>query len=262
MSSLIVRWLLPDLEKALAERIAERVGPIHKELQAEHNRRADVQRHAENCRDILWAGMLGRRGVSSSVSVAAAGCSKDGQMLAQVAEQAEPHLVQHGVGAARDFGVSPGAEIDGRAPVESGDLASAGAVNAGNLGAEKADPLDSGGIGSRVGIDEQRLDLVEGGEFVPKNFTLHFSTPFRARVVQVVLVDAMRGGSGPDDPDDPTRGVCQYWSLDGQLLADTDDGGLGLAADGRGVEILRLRGLLKAMREELAALKAAKGAPC
>ena len=111
-------------------------------------------------------------------------------------------------------------------------------------------------------VAEQRLDPADGGEFVPKNFTLHFSTPFRARVVQVVLVDAMRGGSGPDDPDDPTRGVCQYWSLDGQLLADTDDGGLGLAADGRGVEILRLRGLLKAMREELAALKAAKGAPC
>lgn len=60
MSSLIVRWLLPSLERALAERIAAGQGPIHKVIQVEHNRRTEVQRHAEKCRDILWAGMPAR----------------------------------------------------------------------------------------------------------------------------------------------------------------------------------------------------------
>lgn len=40
-----------------------------------------------------------------------------------------------------------------------------------------------------------------------------------AKVIQVIETEVTRG-KGVDD--DPLRGVMQYWSLDGELLAESD----------------------------------------
>lgn len=42
-----------------------------------------------------------------------------------------------------------------------------------------------------------------------------------ARVIQVVETTLERRGSGKDDSD-PIRVITQYWSLDGELLAEVD----------------------------------------
>lgn len=42
-----------------------------------------------------------------------------------------------------------------------------------------------------------------------------------ARVIQVIETCIERRGSGKD-PDDPIRIVTQYWSFDGELLAEVD----------------------------------------
>lgn len=42
-----------------------------------------------------------------------------------------------------------------------------------------------------------------------------------ARVIQVIVTTLLRRGSGKDE-NSPIRGVTQYWSLDGKLLAEVD----------------------------------------
>lgn len=44
-----------------------------------------------------------------------------------------------------------------------------------------------------------------------------------ARVIQVIETDLTRRGSGKDESD-PIRVVRQYWSLEGELLAEVDQG--------------------------------------
>lgn len=46
-----------------------------------------------------------------------------------------------------------------------------------------------------------------------------------AKVIQVIETDLTRRGSGKDETD-PIRLVRQYWSLDGDLLAEVDQGAL------------------------------------
>ena len=62
--------------------------------------------------------------------------------------------------------------------------------------------------------------------------------PVRVELVELIHVSGDRGCGTPDDPH---RVVSQYWSKDGRLLADTDDGGLGGPVDAMG---FRLRQLL------------------
>lgn len=42
-----------------------------------------------------------------------------------------------------------------------------------------------------------------------------------ARVMMVIVTDLERRGSGKS-LDDPVRRITQYWTLDGQLLAEVD----------------------------------------
>ncbi len=43
----------------------------------------------------------------------------------------------------------------------------------------------------------------------------------KAEVIQVIRTTLLKRGSGKA-PDDPLRGVVQFWSLDGRLLAEND----------------------------------------
>jgi hypothetical protein len=48
---------------------------------------------------------------------------------------------------------------------------------------------------------------------------LPMSTPTVVELVEVIFVSTSRGDGTPTNP---MRSVCQYWSKDGRLLADTD----------------------------------------
>lgn len=65
----------------------------------------------------------------------------------------------------------------------------------------------------------------------------------------------MQAEVGAGTADDPFRQVTQYWSKEGVLLADTDDGGLNIALDMRGFWLMRLTAQLEAVRAELAAVR-------
>lgn len=47
--------------------------------------------------------------------------------------------------------------------------------------------------------------------------------PFSARLIQVIETRLTRRGSGKSE-EDPVRLVTQYWSVDGELLAERDHG--------------------------------------
>lgn len=47
--------------------------------------------------------------------------------------------------------------------------------------------------------------------------------PFNARLIQVIETRLTVRGSGKSE-EDPIRRVVQYWSVDGELLAERDDG--------------------------------------
>jgi hypothetical protein len=51
-----------------------------------------------------------------------------------------------------------------------------------------------------------------------RNFSME--TPRSAKVAQVIVVEAVRGNGMVDG--DPIRIVTQYWSFDGELLAEHD----------------------------------------
>jgi len=47
------------------------------------------------------------------------------------------------------------------------------------------------------------------------------STQFNARVLQVIATTLLRRGKGNDE-DDPVRIITQYWTPEGELLAEVD----------------------------------------
>jgi hypothetical protein len=48
----------------------------------------------------------------------------------------------------------------------------------------------------------------------------HFSVTDTVRVIEVIEASIMRRGQGVEG--DPIRIITQYWSLDGELLAEVD----------------------------------------
>jgi hypothetical protein len=59
-----------------------------------------------------------------------------------------------------------------------------------------------------------------------------------AKVIQVIETDLERRGSGKDETC-PIRIIRQYWSLDGELLAEVDPVVQPTAANVRGAQMLR-----------------------
>lgn len=75
-------------------------------------------------------------------------------------------------------------------------------------------------------------------------------------LMQVVAVHVTRGALGDDS--NPCRSVSQYWSAEGELLAEFDRVGpspdyLGLEVLRLRVEVLRLRGVVRALTDRLEA---------
>lgn len=129
---------------------------------------------------------------------------------------------------------------------------------------ERPASASAGLIGPRCGGAGSLDDFLsnpsgEGDEPASKPVVINFAAPLMVRLVEVIEVQADVGAGTSEDP---RRRVTQYWSKEGALLADTDDGGLGLPVGRCGAWLMRLHAQLQAARAELVTLRAEGGASC
>ncbi|MET3513026.1 hypothetical protein ABIC63_000791 [Pseudacidovorax sp. 1753] len=169
----------------------------------------------------------------------------------QPTDEAVPQFVDKGVGPVGMCSVPPCAEVFGGATAEAVGHEVA-ARDDGKLGSQKPDAGEARRVGIGPAAGDETLNLVKRDEFAGIAPVVHFSTPLSVRLVEVIEVQAEVGAGTADDP---FRRVTQYWSKEGVLLADTDDGGLNIALDRRGFWLMRLTAQLAAARAELAALR-------
>ncbi|WP_295542293.1 hypothetical protein [uncultured Pseudacidovorax sp.] len=169
----------------------------------------------------------------------------------QSADEAVPQFMQKGVRPVGVCSVSPCAEVFSGATCEpvGHEVATR---DDGKLGSQEPDAGEPGRIGIGPAAGDETLNLVKRDEFAGIAPVVHFSSPLSVRLLEVIEVQAEVGAGTADNP---FRRVTQYWSKEGVLLADTDDGGLNIAVDMRGFWLMRLTAQLAAARAELAALR-------